>query len=206
LATSPQKALIAKLMKPLTLTIIIVQFLTPALFAAEDSLLARVTVYWAKGGSGSDPDTRNHKTSTGKRLRSGHCAVDPRRIPYGSRVLLPNGEVLAAVDTGGAVKTRKAARNSGRTVTQRNALVVDRFFETKRQALAWARSHPAFMPVRIMRPGSQIVAEQLIPVQPDPRARVVSKQPAAKKLSTTTGDLLASDAVVSRNSLNRLGR
>jgi hypothetical protein len=194
-------------MKRLILTIIIVQFVTPALFARDESLLARITVYWAKGGSGSDRDTRNHRTSTGKRLRSGHCAVDPRRIPYGSRVLLPNGEILAAVDTGGAVKTRKAARKSGRTTTERNALVVDRFFETKSQALAWARSHPMFMPVRIMRPGSQVVAEQLVPVQPQAITQAVSKPPpAAIQPPKATGNLVATSGSASRSPLNRMGR
>src|ERR1700694_3410177 len=47
----------------------------------EQSLLARVTVYWASGGGGSDSYTRRHQCSTGVRLRVGHCAVDPRRIP-----------------------------------------------------------------------------------------------------------------------------
>ena len=131
---------------------IVILMLAPTLFARDESVLARVTVYWAKGGSGSDRDTRAHKCSTGLRLRAGHCAVDPRKIPYGSRVLLPNGETLAAVDTGSAVKNRKAARQSGRTSYERNALVIDRFFETKGQALTWANSHPPFMPIRVVRP------------------------------------------------------
>ena len=78
----------------------------------EQSMLARVTVYWAKGGSGSDRFTRQHKTATGIRLKSGHCAVDPRRIPYGSQVIFPDGRFLA-VDTGTAVINRKAARLCG---------------------------------------------------------------------------------------------
>src|SRR3954463_2439700 len=85
-------------------------------FAYEQSVLARVTVYWARGGRGSDRYTRQHKCAlSGTRLRTGHCAVDPRRIPYGSNVVLPDGSKLAAVDTGSAVRTRKAARQSGRT-------------------------------------------------------------------------------------------
>ncbi|MFL6515763.1 MAG: hypothetical protein ACJ8M1_12150 [Chthoniobacterales bacterium] len=117
-----------------------------------ESVLARVTVYWAGGGKGADPFTRRHKCATGLRLRDGHCAVDPQKIPYGSKVILPDGTRLAAVDTGTAVRNRKAARLLGRTVTEKNALVVDRFFETKRQALAWANSHPHFIPVRIVTP------------------------------------------------------
>ena len=117
----------------------------------DQSLLARVTVYWASGGHGSDSSTRRHQCSTGVRLRVGHCAVDPRRIPYGSKVVFVDG-VFTAVDTGGAVISRKAARRAGRTPAERNALVVDRFFETKRQALSWANAHPAFMTVQVIPP------------------------------------------------------
>jgi len=94
------------------------------------SLLARVTVYWA-GGRGSDRDTRQHKSATGARLRTGHCAVDPRKIPYGSQVIFPDRTGLVAVDTGSAVRSRKAARRGGRTQNEKSAIVVDRFFETK---------------------------------------------------------------------------
>jgi 3D (Asp-Asp-Asp) domain-containing protein len=122
-----------------------------AAFAREQSLLARVTVYWASGGSGSDRWTRQHKCATGAHLRAGHCAVDPRRIPYGSRVTLPDGPLLA-VDTGSAVVSRKAARRSGRNALERSALVIDRFFETKGQALSWASKNPYFMLVRVSQP------------------------------------------------------
>jgi hypothetical protein len=84
-------------------------------------------------------------------LRAGHCAVDPRRIPYGSTVILPDATLLAA-DTGSAVISRKAARRSGRTALERNALVIDRFFETKQQALSWATRNPYFMLVRVSPP------------------------------------------------------
>jgi 3D (Asp-Asp-Asp) domain-containing protein len=127
---------------------------SPAAFAREQSMLARVTVYWASGGGGSDYWTRRHICSTGARLRAGHCAVDPRRIPYGSKVRLPDATLLA-VDTGSAVRSRKAARRSGRTTLERNALVIDRFFETKQQALGWARRNPVFMLVRVSPPDSR---------------------------------------------------
>src|SRR6266480_7923915 len=86
----------------------------------DNSLLARVTVYWAHGGRGADRYTRQHKSATGLRLQQGHCAVDPRRIPYGSRVVLPDGTNLSAGDTGTAVQNRQAARRSGRTNYERN--------------------------------------------------------------------------------------
>lgn len=117
----------------------------------KQSILARITVYWASGGGGSDRWTRQHQSAIGARLRAGHCAVDPRRIPYGSKVTLPDGPLLA-VDTGSAVVSRKAARRSGRTPLERSALVIDRFFETKRQALNWASRNPSFMLVQVSPP------------------------------------------------------
>jgi hypothetical protein len=60
--------------------------------------------------------------------------------------------VFTAVDTGGAVISRTAARRAGRTTSERNAIVIDRFFETRRQALAWAKAHPAFMRVQVFPP------------------------------------------------------
>jgi hypothetical protein len=56
------------------------------------------------------------------------------------------------LDTGSAVKTRKAAIRAGRTVEEKAAVVVDRFFESKGEALAWARVHPLFMPLDILDP------------------------------------------------------
>ena len=121
-------------------------FATP-IFAAENSFLARITVYWPGEG-------QMRACSNGARLRAGHCAVDPRRIPFGSQVVFPDA-TCTAVDSGPAVINRKAARVTGRTVSQRNALVIDRFFESKEAALAWERSHPHFMTVRVVPAGSQ---------------------------------------------------
>src|ERR1043165_2626252 len=101
-------------MKCLIVTILIATFATPVranlIHRQSPSLLARVTVYWASGGKGSARYTRRHQAATGLRLRDGHCAVDPTKIPYGSNVVLPDGTVLNAVDTGTAVRNRKAAR------------------------------------------------------------------------------------------------
>ena len=94
--------------------------LASAAFAREESILARVTSYWANEGS--------KYASTGRRLRPGHCAVDPKRIPYGSKVVFPDA-VCTAVDTGTAVISRKAARLCGRTARQLKAIVVDRFLK-----------------------------------------------------------------------------
>ena len=115
-------------------------------FAGEESLLARITVYWPGEG-------QLRACSNGARLRAGHCAVDPKRIPFGSRVLFPDA-ACTAVDSGPAVVSRRAARATGRTVSQRNAIVIDRFFESKEAALSWESMHPHFMTVRVVPPGS----------------------------------------------------
>ena len=128
-------------------TILFLSTLASTAFAREQAVLARITSYWAGAGESGK------YASTGRRLRSGHCAVDPKRIPYGSKVVFPD-RACTAVDTGPAVVSRKAARLSGRTGSQRNALVVDRFFETKRDAIEWTNSHPEFMTVLVVPPES----------------------------------------------------
>jgi 3D (Asp-Asp-Asp) domain-containing protein len=128
-------------------TITFLLTLASAAFAREEAVLARVTSYWVgEGESGK-------YASTGGRLRLGHCAVDPKRIPYGSKVVFPDG-AFTAVDTGPAVISREAARACGRTASQRKAIVVDRFFETKREAMAWTNGHPEFMTLQVVSPGS----------------------------------------------------
>ena len=115
--------------------------------ASEQSALARVTVYWHREGSGE------HASWNGARLHERHCAVDPKKIPYGSEVAFPDATCVA-VDSGPAVVNRKAARSCGRTAAERNAIVIDRFFNTKQKALAWAKAHPRFMTVLILTPAS----------------------------------------------------
>jgi len=129
--------------------VLIVGFLLlsrPPTFGIEQSSIVRITTYWRDEG-------QLRAASNGRCLRNGHCAVDPKKIPYGSKIVLGDEE-LVAVDTGPAVVSRKAARLSGRTAAERNAVVVDRYFETKAQALAWERTHPHFVRVRIVPPES----------------------------------------------------
>src|SRR5438105_15095411 len=150
-------------------------------FTGDNSLLARVTVYWARGGRGADPYTKQHKSATGLRLQQGHCAVDPQKIPYGSRVVLPDGTALSAVDTGSAVRNRKAARRSGRTSYERSAIVIDKFFENKRQALAWANSNPPFVSVKVVPPGAPAVAKPNIT-----NSQPIVLSPAAAPMTNAT--------------------
>ena len=120
----------------------------PPMFAGEHTALARVTVYWHGEGSGANA------AWNGARLREGDCAVDPKKIPYGSRVAFHDVECVA-VDTGPRVVNRSAARSCGRNSAQRDAIVVDRFFDTKQKALAWANANEEFMRVRILMPDKE---------------------------------------------------
>ena len=165
-------------MKRFLIAFVLLLLLTPAGLAREQSLLARVTVYWAAGGRGSDRWTRRHICSTGVRLAAGHCAVDPRRIPYGTRVILPDATLLA-VDTGSAVVSRKAARRAGRTALERSALVIDRFFETKQQALNWAGRNPYFMLVRVSPPDFRTSLISRPPQPPQAPVSNLRQQPIA---------------------------
>src|SRR5438477_9370345 len=142
-------------------------------YAAEQPTLARVTTYWREEGE-------FRAACNGARLRNGHCAVDPKKIPYGSKIIL-GSEELIAVDTGPAVVNRKAARLSGRNRAEREAMVIDRYFERKSQALAWEKSHPHFMKIQIVTPGeAKALANKAPPrpLAPTPLARSISLQPA----------------------------
>jgi hypothetical protein len=81
-------------------------------FTNERSTLARVTVYWRGDGSGE------LASSNGGRLRETHCAVDPKKIPYASKVVFPDATCIA-VDSGRDVVNRKAARLSGKNAAER---------------------------------------------------------------------------------------
>ena len=119
-------------------------------FAGEHSALARVTVYWHGEGSGANA------AWNGARLRDGHCAVDPKKIPYGSEIVFHDAGCVA-VDSGPDVVNRKAARSCGRSAAERNAIVIDRFFATRQKALAWAKVNPHFMLVQVRTPDACVL-------------------------------------------------
>jgi len=155
-------------------------------YAAEQPTLARVTTYWREEG-------QLRAAWNGARLQNGHCAVDPEKIPYGSRIQLGDEELIA-VDTGPAVVSRKAARRSGCNAAERNAVVVDRYFETKSQAVAWEKSHPHFMKVRVLSPRPALAISEKSPIkdrnwasQPIVATPRISRPPAMRA-AISTGD------------------
>lgn len=110
-------------------------FFTNNLFA--NNYVARVTYYWGCTN-----------TSTGNKPISGKTiAVDPKVIPYGSKIFIPQmGKTFLAHDTGGAVKSRLASRKLGR-----NNIVVDIFCSSKAQAQQYIKKYPMFMPIKIIK-------------------------------------------------------
>jgi hypothetical protein len=156
-------------MKGITTTVIFALLFASAAFAREQTVLARVTVYWRGEG-------QMRASWNGARLREGHCAVDPSKIPFGSKVVFADGAECKAVDSGPAVVSRLAARSAGHNPAQRNAIVVDRFFETKEQAMAWSDAHPHFMTLRVVEPGAD---KKPLPERDTMLAQAIEKSTAA---------------------------
>lgn len=119
------------------LKIIIASLLTT--FCHSEEYMARVTYYCP--GSGGQVGLQ---TSTGKKPICGKTvAVDPKIIPYGSKVIIPQmGITATAIDTGGAVKARTASKKLGK-----NNIVIDVFCATFAIAKARDAKYPMFMKV-----------------------------------------------------------
>jgi 3D (Asp-Asp-Asp) domain-containing protein len=127
-----------------------VQAMVPT--AKIETHLARVTAYWP--GEGADY-TAGGLSSSGVKLRDGHCAVDPEVIPYGSVVKIAGVGEYVAVDTGPAVVSRRAARQAGRTSRERNALVVDVYCSSRSKARVFEANAPDFVVINVVAVGPQ---------------------------------------------------
>lgn len=102
---------------------------------------ARVTYYWPNDGGqiGTQTSTGN-KAAPNKTI-----AVDPKIIPYGSKVKIPVMETtFLAHDTGAWVKSRKASKAVGR-----NNIVIDVFCADKADARQKIKKYPAFMKILV---------------------------------------------------------
>jgi len=117
---------------------------------------ARLTAYW---GSEGDYYTRKHVSATGVRLHNGHCAVDPSVIPYGSVVTIEGLGTFLAVDTGTAVVSRRAARESGHNRSERHALVVDIYFESRKDGERFAAGGPKFATISWSAPSLSVASD-----------------------------------------------
>jgi 3D (Asp-Asp-Asp) domain-containing protein len=132
--------------------------------------LARLTAYWTS----EDYWTSKHMSSTGVKLHEGVCAVDPKLIPYGSVVQIPGMRSYVAVDTGSAVISRQAAIGASHTTTQRDALVIDLFFENEHEAQQFAAHGPTYVAVSWTKPLTSVDAPKnplALPAVPVPAPR-----------------------------------
>lgn len=79
--------------------------------------------------TGYSPDEKGDSGvgSTGVRVHYGHCAVNPRVIPYGTLLYIPGYGYAKAVDTGGAMLRR------------RNPVLLDLRFNNRKEANTWGR-------------------------------------------------------------------
>ena len=152
--------------------------------AALEGHLARLTAYW----SGEDYYTRKHLSSTGVHLHEGHCAVDPKVIPYGSVVQIPGLGKYLAVDTGTAVVSRKAAREAGHNRDQRNALVVDLYFENRHDGEKFAALGPRYASITWSKPASgeeiELGAAKSSPESKPVETKLVETKIAVVKVAT----------------------
>jgi len=106
------------------------------------TLTVRLTVYWAKGGE-TDRDSSKFKSSTGATLKQGESiAVDPKIVPYWKDVIIPNVGLVKAVDTGTAVKQKRASNGK--------LPVIDVFFTHKKDAILFANRYPKVVTVAVL--------------------------------------------------------
>ena len=99
--------------------------------------IARVTYYWD-----------GYQTSTGaKPTVNKTIAVDPKIIPYKSKIFIPKmGKTFLAQDTGKDVRSRRASRKLGRS-----NIVVDIYCKSKKEADGYIKKYPLFMEIYVSK-------------------------------------------------------
>jgi len=101
----------------------------------------RLTAYWAKG-SDTDSWSAKRQSSTGATLKPNKSvAVDPRIIPYFSKLYIPNLGFRFAHDTGTDVIRKKASGGK--------YPVVDIFFMTEKEAMRFVNNNPKIVKVAV---------------------------------------------------------
>ena len=107
----------------------------------KKEIKVRLTAYWARG-SGTDSWSAKRQSSTGATLKPNKSvAVDPRIIPYFSRLYIPNLGFRFAHDTGTDVIRKKASHGK--------YPVVDIFFMTEKEAMRFVNNNPKIVKVAV---------------------------------------------------------
>jgi 3D (Asp-Asp-Asp) domain-containing protein len=108
---------------------------------AKKEIKVRLTAYWAKG-SGTDSWSAKRQSSTGATLKPNKSvAVDPRIIPYFSKLYIPNLGFRFAHDTGTDVIRKKASHGK--------YPIVDIFFMTEKEAMRFVNNNPKIVKVAV---------------------------------------------------------
>ena len=107
----------------------------------KKEIKVRLTAYWAKG-SNTDSWSKKRQSSTGATLKPNKSvAVDPRIIPYFSKVYIPNLGFRVAHDTGTDVIRKKASGGK--------YPIIDIFFMTEKEAMRFVNNNPKIVKVAI---------------------------------------------------------
>jgi len=108
---------------------------------AKKEIKVRLTAYWAKG-SDTDSWSAKRQSSTGATLKPNKSvAVDPRIIPYFSKLYIPNLGFRFAHDTGTDVIRKKASHGQ--------YPVIDIFFMTEKEAMRFVNNNPKIVKVAV---------------------------------------------------------
>ena len=107
----------------------------------KKEIKVRLTAYWARG-SDTDSDTAKRRSSTGATLKPNKSvAVDPKIIPYFSRLYIPNLGFRIAHDTGTDVNRKRASHGK--------YPVVDIFCMTEKEAMRFVNNNPKIVKVAV---------------------------------------------------------
>ena len=107
----------------------------------KKEIKVRLTAYWARG-SDTDSWSAKRQSSTGATLKPNKSvAVDPRIIPYFSKLYIPNLGFRFAHDTGTDVIRKKASHGK--------YPIVDIFFMTEKEAMRFVNNNPKIVKVAI---------------------------------------------------------
>ena len=107
----------------------------------KKEIKVRLTAYWARG-SDTDSWSAKRQSSTGATLKPNRSvAVDPKVIPYFSKLYIPNLGFRFAHDTGTDVIRKKASHGK--------YPVVDIFFMTEKEAMRFVNNNPKIVKVAV---------------------------------------------------------
>jgi 3D (Asp-Asp-Asp) domain-containing protein len=107
----------------------------------KKEIKVRLTAYWAKGRD-TDSWSAKRQSSTGATLKPNKSvAVDPKVIPFFSKVYIPNLGFRVAHDTGTDVIKRKASGGK--------YPIIDIFFMTEKEAMRFVNNNPKIVKVAV---------------------------------------------------------